>query len=126
MPTFWSTLGCVLETIAKCVKKHFPPLAMPLCSDHGICWHENCVKEYKTCGFSDFHNKCEHFEAQCLTEHLVPQHINILEFLLRYVDYLETCEEEKMLEEAVCEFDTLEDPEATEVHSSLTDYSCLG
>ena len=100
MTTFWSTLGSVFETVLVCVKKHFPDLPQPVCRDHGICWCDLCVKCYKEANFTVFRNRCEHFDAQCITGHLSTLHINQIEFLLRYVDYLVSCDEDKMLEES--------------------------
>ena len=59
----------------------------PICENHGICFCEECLTQYKACKFTIIYNVCSHFDAQCLEAAYSEKYINKKEFLKKLADY---------------------------------------
>lgn len=98
-PRYVSTLAYLFAIVEASVNKHFPKLPQPLCEFHEVCWCDQCLTEYKTSGFTNFRNACEHLDTQCLDAQLSVHYINQLQLILKYADHLEASAEEKIIKQ---------------------------
>ena len=87
--TFNSTLDGLLTTVEASISRHFPKLDTKLCPTHGVCWCDACLEKYRETRFTYFRNACEHEPAQCEDAAYSGLRVNQLQFILKYVNFLE-------------------------------------
>ena len=91
----WLSFEQFVAISRKGIKRNALKIGTAVCEDHGVCFCDLCIGDYTAAGFTNFNNRCVHFEAQCINSSESEIYINQMEFLYRYFDHLHSYQEQR-------------------------------
>ena len=92
----WLSFEQFVAISRKGIKRNALKIGTAVCEDHGVCFCDLCIGDYTAAGFTNFNNRCVHFEAQCINSSESEIYINPMKFLYRYFDHLHSYQEQRL------------------------------